>query len=358
MRVKVQKIVIIKSGNFGDMIVSIPALRIIRENFPTSRVDFIWAKTAHTKVRYADEVLGGLKLLDGIYEFNLSKNLILRIANLIKLMFFIIYKRPNLGIILEPEYWPAKRGNFLKLCGINFIISPKGEKRHIDRIGQDKLKTSMNVVESICATLIKNGLYSKYHIQTYYKYEHSIRDLRYAKILLGEEKIDGKIIIGVAVGTNMMSKKWPLDRYKIVIKKLIEDHNIFPIYFGGDNDHSSSDMLVKELGVGLNLAGITTIPESIAIIKHCSIYLGNDTGPMHMASIAGIPCVAIFSSIDMPGRWEPYGIQEHRVIREDLDCSGCMLAVCAERGGECLDKISVDRVYKECKFLIDKVNGK
>jgi ADP-heptose:LPS heptosyltransferase len=98
------------------------------------------------------------------------------------------------------------------------------------------------------------------------------------------------------------------------------------------------------------MAGKLTIYGSAAVLEHCITYIGNDTGTMHLGGMVGVPCVALFSARDYPGKWEPYG-EKHRIIRKDTDCAGCMREVCS-RNNDCLMRISVDEVLKEAKGLI------
>ena len=72
----------------------------------------------------------------------------------------------------------------------------------------------------------------------------------------------------------------------------------------------------------------------IAALERCAFYLGNDTGTMHMAVAAGIPCVAVFSSRDFPGNWYPYG-NGHVVFRTPIKCEGCFLEKCIENEMRC-----------------------
>jgi ADP-heptose:LPS heptosyltransferase len=83
----------------------------------------------------------------------------------------------------------------------------------------------------------------------------------------------------------------------------------------------------------------------------CVLFLGNDSGAMHLAAAAGTPCVAIFSSRDWPGAWYPYGV-EQRVFRSEIECEGCYLVECIERQNECLRRISADDVYAACANLL------
>ena len=86
-------------------------------------------------------------------------------------------------------------------------------------------------------------------------------------------------------------------------------------------------------------------------LKDCALYVGNDTGTMHLAAAAGTACVALFSARDWPGAWYPYGVPQ-RVFRTALECEGCYLVACAERGNECLTRIGVGEVIDGCTDLL------
>jgi len=81
------------------------------------------------------------------------------------------------------------------------------------------------------------------------------------------------------------------------------------------------------VGTGLCAAGELSVRESAALMEGARFYLGNDTGVMHLAAAVSIPCVGVFSARNWPGIWEPYG-HGHKVLRFDVPCSGCHLAVC------------------------------
>ncbi|HOD42048.1 MAG TPA: HEAT repeat domain-containing protein, partial [Candidatus Wallbacteria bacterium] len=113
--------------------------------------------------------------------------------------------------------------------------------------------------------------------------------------------------IAVGPGTKKPVNQWPIDRYVAVLNKLIQNYDVWPVVFGGPEDQQTGMHIISSLFRGYNTAGIFSIPQSIAAMQKCLFYLGNDTGTMHMAVAAGIPCVAIFSAHNYPGAWEPYG---------------------------------------------------
>jgi heptosyltransferase III len=156
----------------------------------------------------------------------------------------------------------------------------------------------------------------------------------------------------VCSGSKWSSKQWPSDRYLEVGRRLIEERGILPVIFGGREDRDLGERLVAGWGTGLCAAGDLSVRESAALLSGARFYLGNDTGVMHLAAAMGRPCVGIFSALDWPGRWYPYG-NGHRVLRFEVPCSGCLLQVC-NQDHRCLTGIQVDQVYQACQEVISQ----
>lgn len=164
---------------------------------------------------------------------------------------------------------------------------------------------------------------------------------------------DGAAVLAVAPGSKMPAKRWPLERFAEVGQRLLkEDAGLHLVVLGGAEDASLGDALCREWGERAhNLAGALTVHESAAALERCRAYFGNDTGVMHMAALVGVPCAALFSARNSPGKWEPYG-RGHTVLRHETDCAGCRLQVCAERANECLRLIGVDEAYAAARGLL------
>src|SRR5262249_21962501 len=131
----------------------------------------------------------------------------------------------------------------------------------------------------------------------------------------------GKPWIAFGPGSKMPAKRWPLDRFAAVGKRLIHEFDVWPVVFGGAEDQPDAERLLAEWGRGYNAAGGLSVRGAALALKRCLLYVGNDTGTMHLAAAVGTPCVAVFSARDWPGRWYPYG-SGHRVFRSRIECEG------------------------------------
>lgn len=166
-------------------------------------------------------------------------------------------------------------------------------------------------------------------------------------VIVGKHTIVG-INPGAAFGT---AKCWLPDRFHAVTQKLIEDPNVRVVYFGDPAGVSVVNEICTDLPEQvINLAGKTSLRELMALVNTCSVFLTNDSGPMHMASALGIPLVAIFGSTS-DVKTGPYA--GGKVIHKHVECSPCYKRVCPI-DFRCMKRIEVEEVYIELRKLIEK----
>lgn len=157
---------------------------------------------------------------------------------------------------------------------------------------------------------------------------------------------NGQTLLAVAPGTKWESKVWDEINYFEVINRLIQNERCYPIIFGGSEDRDKGDRLLKQWKTGSNLAGLLNVRESAAMLMDCALYLGNDTGTMHLAGAVGTPCVAIFAAIDYRDRFLPFG-KKNTVFRKSVECEGCGTPDCFNNH-KCLRLVTIDEVYDAC----------
>ena len=94
----------------------------------------------------------------------------------------------------------------------------------------------------------------------------------------------------------------------------------------------------------LQLCGQVTPRETAAVLRRTELFLGPDSGPMHLAASAGVPCAIAFSARDYRGKWYPAG-REHRIAYHTVECAVCGLETCIERKKLCLTSITVEEMF-------------
>ncbi len=160
-----------------------------------------------------------------------------------------------------------------------------------------------------------------------------------------EKILPGDSWIGMNPGaTYGPAKRWFPERF-IELGRRLSDH--WRILVTGNAAEAGLGERVARGFKGVNLAGKTDIPRLVAVISRCSLFITNDTGPMHVADALGVPIVAIFGPTD----WlvtSPFGVK-HTLVRRRIECSPCLRRSCPLGHHECMRRMTVDEVERACR---------
>lgn len=340
---KPNKIAIFRSGLLGDTLVVIPALKLIRQQLPGVHMTYVVNNLGSGKPSYAKQILSPLGLADQVLEYN-NNGGIQTFCDGICISARLRCEKLDYAIVLEEDHWNSRRLFFAHVTGAKHVYGPsgigiefpknnKGELLPIPRISE-QLMTIVSKVLGIKSTNVEISLQIPTNIR-----------LKAAKWITDNIPDKKNPILAVSIGSNMSSKRWPY--YSETLRILIQEFNVFPVLFGSTSEHEIAERAIVSAGSGINACGQLEIIEIAEIMKSCAFYLGNDSGLMHLASVAGIPCVALFSAHNSPGRWYPYGVG-HDIFRKKADCEGCAKRTC-DKTPRCIDLISIEEVLSACR---------
>ena len=163
-----------------------------------------------------------------------------------------------------------------------------------------------------------------------------------------------KPTLGINAGATYGSaKRWYPEKFAEVIEKLADRYEI--ILFGGDNEieiNRDIQEVLRKVGITniTNLAGKTSIQELAENIGGLSLFITNDSGPMHIAGAYKIPTVSIFGSTNHT-ETDQWKNENQKIIRKDMECSPCMKRECSFKHHECMKQITADDVLKGVESL-------
>jgi len=173
------------------------------------------------------------------------------------------------------------------------------------------------------------------------------------KLYIKPKKFD-KPMMGINAGATYGSaKRWYPERFAAVAKEYSERYDI--IIFGGPNEVE----MAKEIETNLkashvtnytNLAGKTTIKELCSLIGGCSLFVTNDSGPMHVAAAYGVPTVSIFGPTKHTetSQWMN---EKSIIVRHEMECAPCMRRECPLGHHECMKSIEAAEVVEAVREL-------
>ncbi|MGI8891326.1 MAG: lipopolysaccharide heptosyltransferase II, partial [Chthoniobacterales bacterium] len=119
------------------------------------------------------------------------------------------------------------------------------------------------------------------------------------------------------------AKRWLPERFAAVANAVGGQW----VLFGTEKDAEIGQEIAATLGDRcLNLIGQTTVEQLIEELRKCRLLLTNDTGTMHLATLLGVPVVAVFGSTE-PSLTGPLG-ERQRIVRHQVECSPCFLREC------------------------------
>ncbi|HRZ86771.1 MAG TPA: lipopolysaccharide heptosyltransferase II, partial [bacterium] len=158
-----------------------------------------------------------------------------------------------------------------------------------------------------------------------------------AQACSGAEKT-GKPLIGICPGGAFgPAKRWPAERFGELAAQLSERFGAGIVVCGGENDAPLAERIREACGELTDLTGRTDLVQLAAVLARCDVVVANDSGPMHVASAAGAPVVAIFGSTD-PRVTSPAGA--HVIVSKQLSCAPCLERTC-EKDYACLKAVTV-----------------
>ena len=164
----------------------------------------------------------------------------------------------------------------------------------------------------------------------------------------------GARLAGVHPGAAWATKRWLPERFAELCRRL-KAEGLTPVLVGGPGDAALGAEIAAASGAA-NLVGKTDLEELKSLMGRLSLFVTNDSGPMHLAAAAGVPVVAIFGATTRELGFFPYG-SGHRVVEAPLACRPCGLhgaKSCPEGHFLCMRLLSVDAVHRACREALGR----
>ncbi len=346
MRSQSKRILIFRIGELGDTLIALPALRAIRSSFPEAHIALLSNASSNERHVTARQILPANGLIDEWLSY--SSDTRSRLADSLSLIRRLRRNHYDLLVYLGPRIRSVSDVRrdllFFRLSGIHQVIGHHG-LTPLPPPSEAGLPPVEHETDHLLQRISLGNVSVPPSGNVDFDLELSNEEQETAAAWLSKHvlQVGSNQIVGFGPGSKWSSKVWPEERFAEVGRRLIAEANIFPIVFGGSEDRDLGERLLKVWGMGANAAGALNVRQAAAALSHCRMYVGNDTGTMHLAAAVRIPCVAIMSALDWPGHWSPYG-SGHTVLRRHVPCEGCMLSVCTTEGLRCLKEIGTEEV--------------
>src|ERR1700758_3356873 len=152
-------------------------------------------------------------------------------------------------------------------------------------------------------------------------------------------------------GASQANKRWPTELFAAIAQWLREAHSITTVVNLGPGDEQiAGEVKQRFAGLGI-IIGDLELRGLVALLAGSSLFIGNDTGPTHIAAALGRKCVVIFGASDSKV-WSPWKT-DHRLVENQFPCKECPQGKCESLGAsQCILSISVEQVREASEALL------
>jgi len=357
------RILIVRLSAFGDCLHAVPALVALRRHFPSAEIGWAIEELPLT-------VLKGHPMVDRFHIFP-RKAFKLRAGTF---MTRVRSMRDFRKDIAAPKYESAidlqgltKSGLVSWWSGAKQRIGFKGEdSREINLVFNTERVTppddAVHVVEKNLSLLKPLGVpVLDYHTGPYKpewvmpSYETERAQIKPFLSECGVLQADGQMKEYALVnpGATWLTKRWPPENFGLVAKGLIEQHDLTVIVpWAGEEEKKAAELIVKLAGAGAFMAPQTDLRQLAALTEKAVLFVGNDTGPLHLAVALNVNSVAIFGASD-PLRNGPYGAG-HRMQTGGVECHPCWKTTCERKDLACLMWVKPEAVLTSCAHSLER----
>ncbi|HLD40727.1 MAG TPA: glycosyltransferase family 9 protein [Candidatus Omnitrophota bacterium] len=336
-----KKILIVNLGGMGDFLLSCPAVKALREYYQGAEI--VLLTLARTK-----PVAGAFAYFDQIIAFDFSFLGAFKQA--------LTLRRRNFDLVLNMRTLVSCPGA-LKMAFLFYLIGAKlragrdtsGRGFFLDIKAPEDAVGSLPEYEYDLNTVRALGIPAEFSLP---RLPVRDEDMAYMDNFLKTRNIDpADMLIGINPFAPWLSKCWPIGNFAALIKALRKEFSC-KIVITGSSDEVEKALRLQDLaGAELAIAsGETTFGQLAALIKRCSLYITNDTGPMHIAAILQAPLVALFGGGYLK-RFDPRNISKKAIVfHKDAHCAPCDKVNCDSM--KCLKEITPDEVMAAARSLL------
>ncbi|MFN8006323.1 MAG: glycosyltransferase family 9 protein [Terriglobia bacterium] len=298
-----QRILVIRFGRLGDVVLMIPALRALRRHWPQAKIDFIVDHRYEAVPRMCSAVsevlpLNRLQLRDGNKLTSIMN--VFKLAEIIRkrhydlVLDFHSFRETNLLAWHSRARWRLglKRVHspYYSFC---FNLPPVPEDDHL------------HVSEVFLSLLAPFGIQGDLNDCLL---ELPAESLAEADRFLEQHGISPRsLVVGLNVGAGSEARTWPHEKFAQLGQEILRVHDGYIVLFSGPQEDEIATRIVQRLGSNRVVAALNfPLPKLAATFRRCAVVVSNDTGPMHLAASVGVPTLGLFS-VARPEHYRPLG---------------------------------------------------
>jgi len=353
----IRRILIVKLDHIGDCITALPALRRLKHHFPAARISVLAARATLS-------IWKSEPLVDEAIEFNFfharsgAGKLEVSEQQMQELDKRLRAKRFDLAIDLRKQ--PDTR-HLLEHSGAGILVGFDHQGRFpwldvaLEWDEDVPLRTKHgHVADDLMALVEAVAMQSGADRRT-------VSDPPVDALALPEaeqRRLFAKPLICIHPAAGSPMRQWPLEKYAELIDLLLDEEDFNIALIGGQDDAEVAAKVLKRIDRRarvFNLLGKISLADLPKLLARAALFVGNNSGPQHLAAGLGIPTLGIHSGVVDAHEWGPLG-PNAVAVRRDMSCSPCFIEKPKDcpRMLACLTELDVGRVFSSSMQLLTR----
>ena len=345
-----KSILIIQLWGVGETILTLPALYALQKRFLGCRIEILCTKR------------------NAVVYSNIGKNVkVMAISTnpfSIKMFMLLNFKKYDLVIDME-EYLNVSAiiasavGKYR--LGYSHGARAKTYQRTVPY--NDKQHASETFMDLIRAIGVKASI-EKLPQVGYSKEDEKAVDTLFSKKNIS--KGDSLVCISPGTAESAKARMWPAQRYAELANELLKNNKVKLIFTGTSNESALIGSIVQNISKKervVDVSGELSLAQLFCLMKKCLLFIGNDSGPMHIAAAQGIPTIGLFGP-NLPLRFGPLGKGNVGIYKKGVcefspcinvhkgEVPDCLYAKSSSDYQKCMKAISVDDVLSQANKLL------
>lgn len=342
-----QRILLIQLGDIGDVILTLPAVKALRENFPESRLVVCVREKAREIIEdcaFASAVMTVRKERKRLKAAILDQARWMRELRAHRFDLAIDLRTGTRGAIIAGFSGAGTRigrfaadGRLWRNRIFTHLVTPP------DETCQYAAEHNLNILSPLNLKIRDRNLQMEIP---------SHRRLAAIGLFSGEKIPMSRPLLAFHPFSLWKYKEWQVDSCAELIDDVQRRYDLTVIITGSAEERSRADQVLARCRTKpFNLAGKTSIGELAAVLSTCRGFIGVDTAALHLAAAVGIPTLGIFGP-SPAACWAPKG-NGHSTVSKNMSCVPCRRKGCLDSEiSQCLNELTVKDIHMElCRFI-------
>lgn len=336
------KILVIKFWGMGSIVLTTPALRALKKAYPACSITFLTFDQNESMCRM-------IPLIDRIYPYR-ADGPVPFLKSLARLVGYL--RRERFDLVLDFEFF----ANFTALLA-GIADAPTTVGFHSPKFMRDSFYTTRvrfehaHITENFLKLAKAAGGKADGHQLDAPVVRRSASRLALNQIL-SERKLtrtDHLVCVNINASSLDYKRRWPIESYRQLIERIRTDFDQVRLVLIGSKDEAPYvARLTRSLGPSasvVDLCGLLTVEQLALLLRRSELFIGNDSGPLHLAAAAGIPTVSFFGP-ETPALYGPRG-GTHTIFYAGIPCSPCLNVHNSKDSGHCRDNVCMQSIGVE-----------